>query len=81
MLKGMENCARKWCLFLCTILFMVTLAFGKMCSAFVDCHMWKSQELQRIPVPCLIPTQHNKVEIRGNHFGVAILKYVYYGSH
>ena len=23
--KGMENCARKWCLFLCTIVFEVTL--------------------------------------------------------
>ena len=31
MWKGMENCARKWCLFLCTILFEVTWAFGKMC--------------------------------------------------
>ena len=31
MRKGMENCARKWCLFLCTILFQVTWAFWKMC--------------------------------------------------
>ena len=31
MWKGIENCARKWCLFLCTILFEVTWAFWKMC--------------------------------------------------
>ena len=31
MWKGMENCARKWCLFLCTILFEVTWVFWKMC--------------------------------------------------
>ena len=30
MWKGMENCARKRCLFLCTILFQVTWAFYKM---------------------------------------------------
>ena len=31
MWKGIENCARKWCLFLCTILFEVTWVFWKMC--------------------------------------------------
>ena len=31
MWKGMKNCARKWCLFLCTILFVITWAFCKMC--------------------------------------------------
>ena len=31
MWKGLENCARKWCLFLCTILFEVTWALWKMC--------------------------------------------------
>ena len=30
MWKGMENCARKRCLFLCTILFQVTWVFWKM---------------------------------------------------
>ena len=30
MWKGMKNCARKWCIFLCTILFEVTWAFCKM---------------------------------------------------
>ena len=30
MWKGMENCARKWWVFLCTILFEVTWAFCKM---------------------------------------------------
>ena len=30
MWKVMEMCATKWCLFLCTILFEVTWAFGKM---------------------------------------------------
>ena len=30
MWKGMENCAREWCLYLCTILLEVTLAFWKM---------------------------------------------------
>ena len=33
MWKGIENCARKWCLFLCTILFEVT-------RHFVKCDMW-----------------------------------------
>ena len=33
MWKSMKNCARKWCLFLCTILFEVTWAFGKMWCA------------------------------------------------
>ena len=32
MWKGMENCARKWCLFLRTILFEVTWPFCKMCK-------------------------------------------------
>ena len=31
MWKGIENCARKWFLFLCTILFDVTWPFCKMC--------------------------------------------------
>ena len=30
MWKGSENCAIKWCLFLCTVLFEVTCAFSKM---------------------------------------------------
>ena len=30
MWKDMENCARKWCLLLCTILFQATWAFWKM---------------------------------------------------
>ena len=33
MWKGIENCARKWWLSLCTILFEVTWAFCKMCCS------------------------------------------------
>ena len=39
MWKGMENCARKWCLFLCTILFEVTWPFWKMWSKIGHSHM------------------------------------------
>ena len=35
MWKGMECCARKWCLFLCTILFEVARAFCRMWSGFL----------------------------------------------
>ena len=35
MWKGMENYARKWCLFLCTIFFEVTWAFCKTWSTYV----------------------------------------------
>ena len=35
MWRGMENCATKWCLFMCTILFEVTWAFCKLCARFL----------------------------------------------
>ena len=42
MWKGIENCARKWCLFLCTILFQVSWAFWKMwCSLTLNCDLWR----------------------------------------
>ena len=37
MWKGMDNCSRKWCLLLCTILFQVTWAFWKMWNAYLEC--------------------------------------------
>ena len=35
MWKGIENCARIWCLFMCTILFEVTWVFWKMWCAIL----------------------------------------------
>ena len=70
MWKGMENCARKWCLFLCTILFEVTWPFWK---------MWPHKKLPPPPLVNLLgqyahecPTYpaNIKLESCGNMFNV-----------
>ena len=48
MWKGIENCARKWCLFLNTIWFEVTCAFWNMCLVInlTSCSILKPLRIQ-----------------------------------